>query len=288
VRASFMDDPKLGPRLFDLLDEVFPGLRRAKEEGARLGASWESVSTPFVLEEGDGVVAHVGLIGLPLVVMGRFCTVGSVHAVATRADRRRQGLCRRLMEEMLAYAEGRYETLVLTTEHPEYYTPFGFRVLQEHRFTVRPRPRPRRDGLRVLDLAQSSDVALLNRILDERSPVSKVVGVGREKAVFFVNEGRRPLHYAPDLDALLCLKREGGTVELFDVVAPEMPGLEEVLDRAAPPVEHVVLHFSPDKLGAEAVAEPHRLDHDGESYLMARGPFAAEGRPFTLPRSART
>ena len=129
--------------------------------------------------------------------MGRPVNVGSVHAVATRADRRRRGLCRRLMEEMLAYAEGRYETLVLTTENPQYYTPFGFRVLQEHRFTVRLRPRPRRDGLRVLDLAQESDVALLNRMLDERSPVSEVVGVGREKAVFFVNEGRRPLHYAP-------------------------------------------------------------------------------------------
>jgi N-acetylglutamate synthase-like GNAT family acetyltransferase len=288
MRASFTEDHNLGQRLFDLLDEVFPGLRAAKEEGARLGASWESVSTPFVLEEKGRVVAHVGLIGLPLVVMGRPTTVGSVHAVATRADRRRRGLCRRLMEEMLAYAEGRYETLVLTTEHPEYYTPFGFRVLQEHRFTVRPRPRPRCDGLRVLDLAQASDVALLNRLLDGRSPVSEVVCVGREKAVFCVNEGRRPLHYIRGLDALLCMKREGATLELFDVVAPDVPDLEEILARVVPPVERVILNFSPDKLSAEAAAEPHRLDHDGESYLMARGPFAAEGRPFTLPRSART
>jgi hypothetical protein len=288
VRASFTEDPNLGPRLFDLLDEVFPGLRRAKEEGARLGASWESVSTPFVLEEGGRVIAHVGLIGLPLLVMGRAVTVGSVHAVATLADRRRQGLCRKLMEEMFAHAEGRYDTLILTTENPEVYAPFGFRVLQEHRFTVRPRPRPGGDGLRRLDLTRAADVSLLNRLLEARSPVSDVVGVTREKAVFFVNEGRRPLHYVRDLDALLCMRREGGTLELFDLVAPEVPGLDEILDRVVPPVERVVLHFSPDKLGVASAAEPYRLDHDGESYLMVRGPFAAEGTPFTLPRSART
>lgn len=288
MRASFTEDHNLGPRLFDLLDEVFPGLRAAKDEAARLGGSWESVSTPFVLEEGGRVIAHVGLIGLPLVVMGRPVTVGSVHAVATRSGRRRQGLCRRLMEEMFEYAQGRYETLVLTTEHPEYYTPFGFRVLQEHRFTVRPGPHSGRDGVRRLDLKQASDVALLNRLLDGRASVSEVVGVVREKTVFLVNEARKPLFYAQDLDALLCMKREGGTIELFDVAAPEVPSLEEILVRMVPPVERVVLHFSPDKLTADYAAEPYRMDHDGESYLMARGPFAAEGMPFTLPRPART
>lgn len=288
MRASFASDPSLSPRLFDLLDEVFPGILRAKEEGARLGASWESVSTPFVLEEGGRVLAHAGLIALPLVVLGRPVRAGSVHAVATRPELRRRGLCRRLMGELLEYAEGRFETLVLTTEHPEYYAPFGFRVLQEHRFTVVADAHASAGGLRRLDPADAADLKLLNRLLETRSPVSDVVGVAGEKAVFFVNEGRRPLWYAEALDALLCAKRDGGTLELFDVVAPEVPALERILDHLPEPLERVVLHFASDKVAPGAVAEPYLMDHDGESFLMARGPFAAEGRPFTLPRPSRT
>jgi hypothetical protein len=33
------------------------------------------------------------------------------------------------MEELLQYTAGRYETLILTTEHPEYFEPFGFRFM---------------------------------------------------------------------------------------------------------------------------------------------------------------
>jgi hypothetical protein len=50
----------------------------------------------------------------------------------------------------------------------------------------------------------------------------------------------------------------------------------------------VAICFSADQLAVEAEATPYVLDHDGPSYLMVRGPCAAEGQPFTLPRSART
>ena len=41
-------------------------------------------------------------------------------------------------------------------------------------------------------------------------------------------------------------------------------------------------------VASAAEVTPHVLDHGGPSYLMARGTFAAEAEPFTLPRSART
>jgi hypothetical protein len=53
-------------------------------------------------------------------------------------------------------------------------------------------------------------------------------------------------------------------------------------------VEEVAAHFATDRFTTEAVAKEYILDHDGPSYLMARGPFPAETEAFTLPRSART
>jgi hypothetical protein len=129
---------------------------------------------------------------------------------------------------------------------------------------------------------------LLNRLLETRDPVSHVVGVVNEKAVFLFDEGRHPLYYAQDLDAVVCLETEGAKLKLFDVVAPRLPTLEALLARIPSPAEEVAINFATDRLGIEAEATPHILDQDGPSYLMARGPFAAESEPFTLPRSART
>ena len=288
MRRSFSEDPSLSERVFDLLDTVFPGVRRVAQNAAALGASWESVSTPFVHIEHGRAVSHVGVIELSLVLLGRIVTVGSVHGVATHPHARRRGHYRRLMEEVLEYCATRFETLILTTEHPEYFAPFGFRVVQEHLFTVKCDAVEGRDGFCVLDPSDAGDVALLQRLLQERQPVSQVVGVVNEKAVFCFNEGSRPLHYAPDLDVVVCLEMDARLLKLFDIVGPAVPPLVHVLERIPQRFDEVEICFNPDRLAVQATPTAAVFDHDGPSYLMVRGPFAADGRAFTLPRSART
>jgi predicted N-acetyltransferase YhbS len=288
MKYSFSDNPALSERLFDLLDTVFPGVRQVAQNARALGAPWESVSTPFIHFEQGRAIAHVGVIELSLVLLGRTVTVGSIHGVATHPEARRRGHFRRLMEEVLQYCAGRYETLMLTTEHPEYFAPFGFRVVKEHLFTVKCDSAGGSDGFRLLDTSQTGDIALLHRLLETRQAVSQVVGAVNEKAVFCFNEGSRPLHYAADLDVTACLELEEGRLKLFDIVGPKIPPLARVLERIPQRLDEAAICFSADQLAVEAEATPYVLDHDGPSYLMVHGPFAAEGQPFTLPRSART
>lgn len=288
MKRSFAEDPEFSPRLFDLLDIVFPGIRGTAEQARSLGASWESVSTPYVREEGGKIVSHVGVIGLDLVLMGNVARAGSIHAVATHPDHRRRGHYRRLMEEVLEDCAGRYDTLILTTEEPDLYEPFGFRVIQEHGFTVTCDSPGGRDGLRLLDTRIADDVTLLFRLLETREPVSEVASLIHDSVVFCFNESRNPLHYAEDLDAIFVMKRVGTRLDLFNIVGQEVPSLAALLERIPEPIDQVAVAFSPDRLGVDARAAPWTFDHDGPSYLMARGPFAAEGTPFTLPRSGRT
>lgn len=288
MRCSFSEDPSMGEALFELLDIVFPGLRQGTLDLRRLGTSWESVSTPFVRFEDGRPVAHVGVIELPLVLLGRHVTVGSIHAVATHPRYRRRGYYRQLMQEVLHDCAGRYETFVLTTENPEYYEPFGFRVLQEHLFTRRCHSPGGAGSLRRMNLQDAGDIALLSRLVETREPISRVVGVTNAKAVFCFNEGHRPLYHAQDLDLMVCMRIDGARLELFDVVGPELPSLEMLLARMPQPVEEVTAYFATDRLAPDAIATPHVFDHDGPSFLMARGPFAAETEAFTLPRSGRT
>jgi GNAT superfamily N-acetyltransferase len=287
LKHSFANEPALSEALFDFLETVFPGLRKAAEQAGALGATWESVSTPFLLSESGQIVSHIGVIGLSMVLLGQIAPVGVIHAVATHPSYRRRGYYRRLMDEVIEDCAGRYDTLILLTGNPEYYEPFGFRVVQEYCFTVHCRSAAGTDGLRLLDKQSAGDVAILNRLLETREPVSEVVGVVKEKAVFCFNEGARPLRYAEDLDAIFCLEIQGAQLKLHDVVGPNVPPLEELLNRIPQPIEEVTIYFAPDRLGVDAEPTPCVLDDDGPSYLMVRGPFLAEGRAFTLPRPTR-
>lgn len=312
MRGSFAGDPAFGVALFDLLERVFPGIGRGVEALRRLGAAWESVSTPYIEREGERVVAHVGLIELPIVLAGRLVAVGTLHAVATDPDFRGRGLFRRLMGEVLDDSAGRYAALILTTEHPEYYTPFGFRHVPEHRFVARrgdwflpeagrsgamadtraaqpPHPsQPPQPFGRRLDLDDPTDLERLHRLLATRQPISNRVGVGPEKAVFLFNEGRRPLWWLEELDLVVCAELDGSILRLYDLVAPHLPSIEALWARVPAAVSEIHLHFAADVIAPEAEAEAYVLDHDGPSFLMVRGPFTAEDERFTLPRPART
>ncbi|MBW4564654.1 MAG: GNAT family N-acetyltransferase [Mojavia pulchra JT2-VF2] len=284
-KHSFSVDPSLSNKLFDLLEVTFPGISSAAECARKLGASWEAASTPFIRLHDDIAITHVGVVEIPMQIMGQKVTVGGIHAVSTHPEFRRRGYYREVMNEVLEYCDQLYETLVLTTSQPELYQPFGFRVVEENIFKVKCGSIGSTYGLRTLDFADAQDLTLLHRLLETRVPVSNIVGVVNEKAAFCVNEGSRPLHYAQDLDLIACLEIEDTRLHLFDIVATQIYPLQNILARIPQLIEEVVIYFSPELLNIENVqALPYVID---EAVLMVRGKFAAEEQKFMLPRSAR-
>jgi hypothetical protein len=188
------------------------------------------------------------------------------------------------MEELLEFCDGRFETLELGTEHPEYYEAFGFRVVPEHRFVAKVASTGGDDGFRPFEAVRPGELALLDRLLTERTPVSKRVGVVDERDVFKFSQGTEGLHYCEALECFAVFELAGSRLTLSDVVACELPSLDALLSQLAPAVDTVEFHFSPDRFEVDARPEPFRSD---SNYYMVRGPFAAEGEAFMVPPSAR-
>jgi predicted N-acetyltransferase YhbS len=285
-KRSFSEDTTLIDRLFELLEIAFPGISSLAASIQEIGVSWETASTPFVWIEGEKTIAHVGVLEIPLVVMGKLSTVGGIHAVCTHPEFRRRGHYRQIMTEVISYCDDRYQTLILTTSQPELYTPFGFRVVPEHAFTAKPTSTAKINKFRILDLQNSGDKELLHRLLEARRSVSQIVGVVQEKAAWCFYEATNPLYYAEDLDAIACLEVENNRLKLFDVVSPQVPNLAAIVESIDGQIDEVEIYFSPDRLQVvEYQTHPHIFE--GDSFLMVRGDFAAENQQFMLPRSAR-
>jgi len=258
----------------------------------RYGAPWEEASTPFVHFAGQTAVSHVGVLSIPMVLMGRSVSVGGIHAVCTHPEHRRRGHYRRVTEEALHWCDERFGTLLLSTGQPELYEPFGFRVVEEVVSSVevpstagaRASTRLGASDPRKLDPGDPGDMALVDRLLREREPVSHVAGVAGERHIFAFHVPATPLYHFEDLDLVVSLHVRGSTMSLFDIVGPKVCSLAEILRRVPEEVRRVEIHFSPDRLAAPT---PAPAKYDCNDLLMLRGPFPPEGRPFMLPPTAR-
>lgn len=291
TRRDYTRDSTLRGRVFELLDVVFPGLAQAERSLRPLGLDWQSVSTPFVIERDGRVLSHVGVIELTESLDGVLQPVGSIHAVGTHPEHRRRGLFRRVFDEVLAHCDERYATLQLTTANPEYYEPFGFRRVPEHRFVADCQGAlPRVPSTpRSLDVDRPADRELLLALLDGRGPASLRLGVAQERAAFLFNWARKPLAYLEQLETIVAYEREGATLRLIDVVSQEELALDELVawfDAGEQPVQRVELYFTPDRFESRLDLEPQPFLIDGDDHLMVRGPFPA--LPLMLPRTART
>ena len=287
------------PALAALLGRVWPRVPIAAARAAAMGFSWEAVSTPFVRREGGRVVAHVGVIELPLVVNGRRASIGSIHAVCTDPERRGRGLGRELMEEAVAECDRRYETAVLTTSIPDFYAMFGFRPVREHAFT-RALPRISRTRTTGGILSErSDDVRLLGRLLAGRASVSERLGSLEDGTVFVMSVlltwgDFSRVHYHGALDVVTVHEVRDRTLLLYDVVGAAIPPLEVLSAAIGADADRIVTLFSPDRLGGGFAAEPwdeaRAAAHGDEWFtgLMARGSLFDPQEPLMLPALSRT
>ena len=108
--------------------------------------------------------------------------------------------------------------------------------------------------------------------------------VVEERDVFKFSNGSDGLHYNEALDCFAVFELEGRRLALSDVVARELPSIDELLAEIESPTDQVEFHFSPDRFDVDARPEIFRYDSD---CYMVRGPFEAEGRPFMVPPPAR-
>jgi predicted N-acetyltransferase YhbS len=285
-QRSFIQEATLRYSLFELLGVVFPEVIAAAEIARKLGGYWEEASTPFIKFEGDMAVSHVGVLEIPMKLMGETVIVGGIHGVSTHPEFRRRGYYGQVMEEVLDYCDNRYNTLVLTTGNPEFYQHEGFRVVEEHIFETKCDYVENRDALRLLNLADITDLKLLHRLLETQEPVSNIVGIEKQKdkALFLVNEGSNPMYYASDLDVVILMEIENSTLKLFNIVGTYICTLQEILERIPQAINKVEIYFSPERLNVNAQPLPHMFDG---GVLMVRGKFPAEQQKFMLPRSSR-
>ena len=143
--------------------------------------------------------------------------------------------------------------------------------------------------MRRLSDTRAEDVDLVHAAFAGRTPVSHVLGVGAAGPLFVMDEvfGRRGfarLWYAADLDAVVaCDLDDEHVLQIYDVVARELPSVADIVARVPGRVDTVELMFVPDRLGGRWATRPLAPP----DVFMVKGTFVSTSQPLVLPPLAR-
>ncbi|ARM10637.1 GCN5-related N-acetyltransferase protein [Rhizobium phaseoli Brasil 5] len=269
-RQDYFGDPAGWAALVRLLQDIF-GIDIDPLQ--QLGGP-DASSMPFGWFDAEGeLAANLSAFALPLVLNGRIVHAAGLQSGAVRPPWRGRGLYRDLTAKALDWCERQgFEAVILYTDKPSLYEPYGFRAIPLHRY-VGTAPTPEIDAIpaRPLLPAIADDLALLQMLLKARSPVSTTLSVTANAAMFLINtqlDADVRISFLEDCQAVISWKMDGtGRFSLLDVVAAEIPSLAAILgglDIASATVEVL---FRPDKLGWTGAPQPF----EGGTTLMLRG-----------------
>lgn len=312
---SYPPDPLFRASVIKLLGGIWKKLPPGIAAAESLGADWFSGSTPFVHWEDGQVVAHTGVLEIPLWLCGRPVAAAGIHAVCTHPQYRGRGYLRQTFLRALRFIDQRrYDLAVLWANDPAIYTRFGFIRCPESVFHGPVAPpatgvtsrRAAASPLRRLSLQRADDVEVLRARFGTRVPVSPRCGTVEPGWLALIDLSLWPqplpeLALSAELDCVIVYARRGRTLHLYDVIAKAMPSLSALVAAtdgvaagatpgttpdapgAAPdgPADSVVVYFSPEALAApQLVPGPTPLG----DFLMARGPKAdPDPRPDLRP-----
>lgn len=269
----------------NLLDNCFPGLKSNILRCEKIGYPW--ASKPFLKKKDGEIASHVGFIDYPMLIEGKLYKVGALHAVCTKNEYRKQGLASDLISEVLLWSKGNYDFLILYTDIPEFYEKLSFKYIQEYRFKLT--YQHKKGQFKLQELNAHKDNALFLKTFQDRCSVSKRLWVKDNgfiasfNTLFATYPTYWSLHYSPSLNAIISFELKGKVLHLYDIVASQLPSLDQILEHIPSEVDEIYFYFSPDLLTNEAIPEGYIFDN---GYFMVHG-NAPIFKPFMISPLSR-
>ncbi|MGR9185851.1 GNAT family N-acetyltransferase [Rhizobium leguminosarum] len=269
-RQDYFGDPAGWAALVCLLRDIF-GIDIGPLQ--QLGGP-DPTSMPFGWFDAEGeLAANISAFALPFVLNGRNVHAAGLQSGAVRPPWRGRGLYRDVTVKALDWCERQgFEAVILYTDKPSLYEPYGFRAIALHRYEG-PTPDPSSSAARARPLlpTNADDLALLQSLLKRRSPVSTSLAVTVNAAMFLINTQLDPdirISFLAERQAAIAWKMdEAGRFSLLDVVAADIPSLAAILGGLEIAPASVEVLFRPDKLGWDSVPQPL----ESGTRLMLRG-----------------
>lgn len=245
---------------------------------------WDERYTPFSYFLDGRVVSSVCMYLLDAVVNGRETQLVQISGVGTDPASRRRGLNRQLTQKGLQWAADKCSGHFLFADEDAvpFYLRCGFTPLREsHEIIMTPHCTPL-SGLKQLDPNRADDRERMYEFGRRRTSVSNTFAVLNAKLLMFhcLYTLRDCIYEIPAFNCMILFKHRGPVLEIFDVVAEDVPSLEKLLPFiAANETQEICCHFHTDKIWNGTVEK--RELHGNHAFTLGAFPVENPVFPFT-------
>jgi GNAT superfamily N-acetyltransferase len=281
-RQDYFDDPAGWQAITALLGDIFGVDISALDRFG--GHDRSNLASAFFDAEGI-CIANLSAFSMPLMIDGRIVSAGAWQSGAVRPAYRGQGLFRDLIHIALERCEtAGFEVLVLYTDKPGLYAPYGFVAVSQFSFVGPPPAAVKKPAtVRRLVMNDGDDLSLMQALLAGRAPISRQFAVADQAKMFLLNtvliDGVSVDYLEDEQVAIAWRQTEDGTFDLLDVVGKIIPALAKILAALDQQAPRIHVHFPTDRL--DWSGEP--LRDEGPLVLMMRcAPRLIPDTPFCL------
>jgi GNAT superfamily N-acetyltransferase len=307
--SHYRDNDRLRNSFIELAREIF-GINFSS--WLELGY-WGGRYIPYSYADGDKIIANVSVNKLDFIVEGDSYRALQIGTVMTHPDYRSKGLSASLMNHILEEYKDKFDFMYLFANDSvlDFYPKFGFERMEEFLYTMKfsssfeagsqntvnpasnivagskyPVNHPsgsakesksasasREKVLRKLDISKTEDLQLVEKIVHERIPVSKVFGTANSGGITMyhvLNVFPESLHYSEQEDAVVIFSKEDHMVHVIDVVSRAPVNIERILAAIADgDTKEIVFHYTPDYEELEYSLSPFK--RDGALFVKTNG-----------------
>jgi len=261
---------------FALYDAIWPHMSAKLAAAEGLGFPWAPTTHPFAWIEDGQALAYTGVLLHPVRLAGEDRVIAGVHAVCTHPTARGRGLARACMDSAIDWIDAHGLTAKLGTDLTDFYQRWDFRSVPNHRF-VSARSGGVGPARRLSLTTDAQDAALFRDALTRRTAISDVYATRDDGWLVAINLALAGgldswAWHLPDLDAVLLAEHRDDELVIHDLLAPELPPMDELLRQVALPFARVRWMFPPDLLDPAATPVPRPAS---SGHFMVRGPWPA-------------
>lgn len=270
LNINYRDNALLRNSFFELAANIFGlNFKNWHEKGY-----WGDRYIPYSFADGNQIVANVSVNKLDFIIEGSRYKALQIGTVMTHPNYRHKGLSRRLMNHILEEYKDQYDYMYLFANESvlDFYPKFGFERSEEYQYSLSFNIQ-NKSTLYKLDITDSEDRNLIEKLVHERMPVSQLFSTGNSRGITMfhcLNVFNDNLYYHLQEGAIVIYSIEGGTIQLFDVISKQPVNIERILAGIADEKHsEIVFHFTPDYKGLNFDRSP--LQTDGALFVRTNG-----------------
>lgn len=215
--------------------------------------SWNDRYICYSYVDGNNIIANLSINILGIVLNGHSYSAIQIGTVMTHPDYRNKGLSRKLMEIVLADYESKCDFMYLFANKSvlNFYTKFGFKQIQESRFTINVSiKKSHSNNIRKLDVTIKEDWDILIKMASERKTISKICGAISAIHIltwYGLNVFYNDIYFIEDKNIIVIYQKENKEIHLFDVISNNETCLSDFINTIADEeINKVHFHFTPD------------------------------------------